>query len=119
MPEIEVLLFAEDDGSCPLLAWLDQLPEKVQQKCIVRIERLGEKGNELRRPEADYLRDGIYELRVVFRNMQYRMLYFYAGQLAIISHGCVKESEIPPKEIDLAIDRKSQFAKAPQKHTWG
>jgi hypothetical protein len=43
MPETEVLIFAEDDGSAPLLAWLDDLPAKVQDKCIVRIERPGEK----------------------------------------------------------------------------
>ncbi len=40
MPETEVVLFSEDDGSVPLLAWLDHLPAKAQDKCIVKIERL-------------------------------------------------------------------------------
>ncbi len=52
MPETEVLIFAGDDGSAPLLAWLDGVPAKVQDKFIVRIERLEEAGHELRRPEA-------------------------------------------------------------------
>ena len=56
MPETDVLLFAEEDGSAPLLAWLDDLPAKVRDKCIVRIERLAQLGHELRRPEADLLR---------------------------------------------------------------
>ena len=64
MPQTDVVFFAEDDSSAPLLVWLDGLPPKVQNKCIVRIERLAELGHELRRPEADMLRDGIYELRV-------------------------------------------------------
>lgn len=51
----------------PVLDWLDALPDKVKAKCLVRIERLKEQRHELRRPEADYLRDGIYELRVGYR----------------------------------------------------
>ena len=40
MPAMEVVLFAEDDGTSPLLEWLDGCTTKAQQKCIVRIERL-------------------------------------------------------------------------------
>ncbi len=32
----------------------------------LRLERLREMGHELRRPEADFLRDGIYELALAF-----------------------------------------------------
>lgn len=48
MPETEVLLFRDENDNCPLLLWLDQLQEKVQDKCIVKIERLSELGYELR-----------------------------------------------------------------------
>jgi phage-related protein len=117
MPETEVLLFAEDDGTCPLLSWLDGMPSKVQDKCIVRIERLAEMGHELRRPEADFLRDGIYELRVSWQRVQYRILYFFHEKQAVISHGLVKKGAVPSKEIDLAINRKTQFKADPLKHT--
>ena len=62
MPKTDVLIFAERDGSSPFLKWLDKQPAKVQEKCIVFIERLEELGHELRRPQADYLADGIYQL---------------------------------------------------------
>jgi phage-related protein len=117
MPETEVILFSEDDGSVPLLTWLDRLPAKAQDKCIVKIERLAALGHELRRPEADFLRDGIYELRIALQGIQYRILYFFQGTRAVISHGLVKTSKVPPKEIDLAIDRKFRFAKNPVRHT--
>lgn len=117
MPKTEVVLFVEEDGSCPLMVWLDGLPEKVQDKCIVRIERLGSLGHEIRRPEADYLCDGIYELRVAFRSTQYRMLYFYNEQTVVISHGLIKEREIPQKDIDIAIKHKQQYRENPKKHT--
>jgi len=77
-----------------LLEWLDALPTKVQLKCLARIERLKQEGHALRRPEADFLRDKIYELRVGFQGVNYRMLYFFHGTVAaVISHGIVKEEK--------------------------
>lgn len=71
MPQTEVFFFREPtDGSVPLLEWFDGLPAKVQAKCIERIDRLGELGHELRRPEADFLRDGIYELRASYQGVR-------------------------------------------------
>ena len=117
MPETEVILLSEDDGSVPLLAWLDKLPAKAQDKCIIKIERLAAIGHELRRPEADFLRDGIYELRVSLQGIHYRLLYFFQGSGAVISHGLIKTSQVPPKEIDLALERKTRFGKNSVKHT--
>jgi phage-related protein len=118
MPETEVVLFAEAKGTCPLLNWLDSLPSKVQDKCIVRVERLAEMGHEIRRPEADYLRDGIYELRASYRGTHYRMLYFFHGTSAVISHGLVKEKAVSQREIELAVKRKAMFRDDPEKHTY-
>jgi phage-related protein len=118
VPGTKVIMFQEGDGTVPLIEWLDKLPEKVQDKCLVKIQSLEEQGYELRRPEADSLRDGIHELRVAFRGMQYRVLYFFHGQQAIISHGLKKESVVPSKEIDLAIGRKARFENDPMKHTY-
>ena len=117
MPETRVVFFADDDGSCPLLGWLDELAENVQFKCIVRIERLAEKGHELRRPEADTLRDGIHELRFRAGRVNYRMLYSFHEQQAVVTHGLTKEGKVPDKEIDLAIERMRRFKSDPDGHT--
>lgn len=118
MPRTKVVLYREEDGTVPLLDWLDVLPAKVKAKCLVKIERLKELGHELRRPEADYLRDGIYELRVGFQGTNYRMLYFFHRNIvAVVSHGSVKERAVPPREIDKAIERKQKFQQDPQCHT--
>ncbi|MBW2108213.1 MAG: type II toxin-antitoxin system RelE/ParE family toxin [Deltaproteobacteria bacterium] len=118
MPKTDIILFAEDDGTCPLLDWLDRLPPKAQDKCIVKVERLAEMGYELSRPEADYLRDKIYELRAAFQRVQYRMLYFFNEKKAIISHGLVKERVVPSKEIELAVNRMKRFVENPTRHTY-
>jgi len=119
MSHIQVVMYREEDGSVPFLDWFDDLPEKAQDKCRVRLERLAALGHELRRPEADYLRDNIYELRVRLRNANYRMLYFFHGRAtAVLSHGVVKEDRVPPNEIDRAAERKRQFDRAPNRHTF-
>ncbi len=119
MPETEVLIFAEDDGSAPLLIWLDGVPRKAQDKCFVRIERLGQMGHELRRPEGDSLRDGIHELRASFRNIHYRLLYFFHGQnVAILSHGMTKEKKVPEADLNRAKRRKKAFEADPAAHTY-
>ncbi len=70
MPKTEVLFFAAGDGSSPVLEWVDKLPEKVQNKLMVRIERLSEYGHEMRRPMSDYLGDDIHELRAAPQRSQ-------------------------------------------------
>ena len=108
MAQTEVFFYREPKGgSVPLLQWFEGLPMKVQAKCVERIDRLGELGHELRRPEADFLRDGIYELRASYQGVHYRMLYFFAGKaVVVVSHGLIKRREVPPREIDQALDRK-------------
>ena len=119
MPKIKVVFYKEEDGSVPILEWLDSLQPKALDKCTVRIERLREVGHELRRPEADFLQDGIYEIRVGLQHVNYRMLCFFHGRpAAVVSHGSVKEAEVPAKEIEEAIERKREFEKDPKAHTY-
>src|SRR5690348_14564862 len=73
----------------------------------------------LRRPAADYLRDGIYELRAKQGHVQYRILYFFhERKVAILAHSLTKEAAIPPVEIERAIKRKKLFESNPRKYTY-
>jgi phage-related protein len=119
VPKTKIVFFQESDGSVPVLEWLRTLPPKGQDKCRVRLGRLAELGHELRRPEADLLRGKIYELRASLQGIHYRILYFFHGSTAaVLSHGIVKESAVPPKEIDKAMERKTRFEANPVKHTY-
>ncbi len=118
MPRREVILFKENDKRVPIVDWLASLSRKPQAKCVAALTRLEELGHELRRPEADYLRDGIHELRVRFQSMNYRMLYFFHGRtVAVVSHGCTKERTVPKREITAAVKRKERFERNPKKHS--
>jgi phage-related protein len=113
------VIFYHEEGQVALLEWFETLVPKARVKCRLRIERLRELGHELRRPEADYLRDGIYELRVSLQGINYRMLYFFHGEtVAVVSHGIVKERVVPPREINVAIERRRKFSQNPGQHTY-
>ena len=118
MPQSEIVFFKE--GETVLFdEWLNTLPLKVQAKCLSQLRLLRSQGHELRRPIADFLRDGIYELRPTYQGVNYRILYFFSGKnVVVISHGISKEAEVPANEIDRAIVRKKKYQANPQAHGW-
>jgi len=121
MPQTAVRVFRNAGGVSPVLDWLSYLEEtepKAHAKCLARILALSQLGSELRRPLADILRDGIYELRCRLGTVNYRILYFFMGaNIACLSHGLTKEGGIPAPEIDLAVKRKHLVKKLPDKYT--
>ncbi len=117
MPQTMVVFYAEENAA-PFLAWLDRLDAPVQDKLIARIELLETRGHELRRPHADTLRDGIHELRIALQRVNYRVLYFFHGRVAVISHGITKEKAVPTREIELAVERRRRYAAAPERYTY-
>lgn len=120
MPKIQIVFFREDDGSVPFLKWFDGLPQHAKDQCLAKLTLLRDVGHELRRPAAENLGGGIYELRAKSRNVNYRILYFFHGQVAaVISHGIRKQQErVPPREIDLARGRMARFKANPGAHAF-
>ena len=122
MPKTEVIFYRDERGQAPVVEWLRELrrkDKKAYAKCNARIQVLAQLGHELRRPMADYLRDGIHELRIRQGHVNFRILYFFHGQaVAILAHGLTKEDEVPNADIERAIQRKEAFAKDPAKHTY-
>lgn len=119
-----IAFYKDRDGSVPVKAWLDDEVAKrdvrIAAKCRVRIDLLKEQGNSLRRPFADYLRDGIHELRIAFGRVNYRILYFFCrdGEAVTLVHGLTKEAQVPDKDIEIALQRKSLFQSDPERHTY-
>ena len=92
---------------------------KRNSACVAAIERLAALGRELRRPVADFLRDGIHELRIRRGRVHYRILYFFHGRdLAILGHAITKEGTVPSIEIERCIRRKRAFETDPEGHTY-
>jgi phage-related protein len=122
MPSIRVVFYQELEGDAPVVEWLRELNAtnfKAYDKCRAAIARLALLGHELRRPEVDYLRDGIYELRIRMGSVNYRLLYFFHGQtISVIAHGLTKEAAAPSADIKRAIARRTGFTANPTAHTF-
>ncbi len=123
MPETNVVFFKDTDGTIPAKVWIDEVVAKRDRRVVAklraRINMLRSDGRDLRRPVADVLESGIYELRADFGHVHYRLLYFFVGNTAaVVSHGCTKESQVPPSEIELAKKRKKLFESDSERHTY-
>ncbi len=122
MPATHIVFYQEEAGKSSVVEWLRKLNDtnpKAFDKCRAAIARLASLGHELRRPEADYLRDGIYELRVRLGSVNYRLLYFFHGRtISVVAHGLTKEATVPAVEIERAKGRKAAFDANPIAHTY-
>jgi len=122
MPRTDVVFYQEEEEDVPVLDWLKELrrsDQRAYESCVAAIGRLAEFGHELRRPLADVLRDGVYELRIRKGSVNYRILYFFHGRnLAILGHALTKEDKVPKADIERAIRRKKAFEADPVKHSY-
>jgi len=75
MSKTDIRIYQNTDGTVPLLDWLDSLSDRAKDKCGAVIGRLADFGNQFRRPDCDYLSNGIYELRTKAENINYRVFY--------------------------------------------
>jgi phage-related protein len=114
------IVFHKEGNNAPVWEWLQTLGNRAQDKCSAKILRLRELGREMRRPEADYLEDGIYELRISYSGLQYRILYlFHKRRAVVLTHAFLKKTrKVPKKEIGAALKRKEAFEREPKAHTY-
>ena len=121
MPETAVFFYKNEDQSVPVKAWLEELRRKdirAFAQCVTAIRRLACFGHELRRPQADFLQEGIYELRAKKGHVHYRVLYFFHGRnVALLAHALTKEDVVPNTDLNRALERKRRYERNPEKHT--
>lgn len=121
MAETQVFFYRDDDGTVPVsdcLAELRYRDRKAFTKCVAAIRGLEAFGHELRRPNSDYLEQGIYELRVRKGRVNYRILYFFHGRnVALLAHALTKERKVPSADLKRAVQRKKRYEIAPEVHT--
>ncbi len=101
------------DESVPVKDFIDGLDELEQAKAFNWMRSLGEKGPTFPRPYADYLRDGIYELRLKLSGDNERILYFFCFKdFIVLTHQPTKHTKkVPDGDIEIALQRKTNFYK--------
>ena len=111
MRNFEVIYYAKNDGSIPLIKFLDDLPIKLRAKIFRTINLLAENGNELPERHTRFIRQGLFELRFHQGSDIVRVLYFFMNvRKVILTNGFVKKSnKLPLTEIELAIKYKKDY----------
>ena len=101
-----VCFYVDGRGENPVKEFIENLPLKEQAKVKAYFDELKKQGHNLRRPMADYLGEGIYELRPRDNRIFY---FFYLRESVVLLHAIRKKTDkIPQGDMDLCIKRKSQ-----------
>lgn len=108
-----VYFYEDEAGNCPVQEFLDARTENENAKAAAWIEQLQIQGPTLPRPYADFLRDGIHELRIKLKGDQVRILYYFVFQDNIIlTNAFIKNvDKVPDAEIETALKCKADFEK--------
>ena len=102
----DVFYFIDERGGNPVKEFIDRLPSKEQTKVFAYMAELLQRGHQLRRPIADYLGNGIYELRPKNNRIFY---FFFMKSSAVMIHAIRKTThKIPESDLQLCARRKNQ-----------
>jgi len=101
-----IYFFIDERGENPVKQFIENLPLKEQAKILAYLDELKTQGRHMRRPMADYLGKGIYELRPRDNRIFY---FFYSRKNVVLLHAIRKKTDnIPPGDMDLCVKRKGQ-----------
>ena len=102
-----VYFYVDNRGGNPVKEFIEKLPLKDQAKIMAYLDELKERGHALHRPIADYLGEGIYELRPRDNRIFY---FFYMRENAVLLHAIRKKTDkISSNDLNLCIKRKTQI----------
>lgn len=100
-----IYYFVDEKGNNPVKEFIKLLPTKERAKVFAYLVELKNQGHSLHRPMADYLKEGIYELR----SKDNRIFYFFLlKDNAVLVHAIMKKTDkIPEGDLRLCIKRKA------------
>lgn len=101
-----IYYYIDNRGNSPVKEFITALPLKQRAKVFAYIDELKEQGHNLRRPLADYLGNGIYELRPRKNRVFY---FFFIKNSAVLVHIIRKDTaKVPKNDFQLCVKRKNQ-----------
>ena len=110
----EMVFYERANGEVPAQEFLDSLTIKLREKTLRSLALLQELGPQLRGEEAEYIRDGLFELRTQFGSDITRIFYFFfVGRKIVVTSGFIKKSQkTPRREIERALRCKRDWEEA-------
>ena len=111
MKKWTIIYYEDSEGNCPIEKFISSRKLSNRAKILSWISLLEERGPNLPRPYADFLEDGIHELRIKLSGDQIRVLYFFCYKdFIILTHAFTKNvSKVPKSEINKAKKCRDDF----------
>ena len=99
-----IILYEKEDGSIPVVEFLNNLPAKHHAKALRDIDVLEQYGTALTLPHVKHIKDKLWELRIKSASDISRIFYFVpVGKNIVLLHGFIKKSQkTPNSEIEKA-----------------
>ena len=100
-----IYYFIDERGRNPVKEFIRTLPQNERTKVFAYLAELRDKGHQLRRPLADYLGEGVYELRPKADRIFY---FFFLKDNAVLVHAIRKKTDkISRRDFELCLKRKA------------
>jgi len=111
MPVFAVRNYVTEHGRDPIAEFLANLPPLSKAMCEQVIEWLATGEIDQHPKNRSYISDGLWELRVSFMGVQYRILYILgSGEAHLLAPFIKKTPQTPKNQIDLARRRARELA---------
>lgn len=97
-------------GKCQACDYARAMDVNHRAKAKRCFQALAELGPDIPADYGKYLRQGIWELRIIVSHHQHRFLYFFHGELAVVTNAFLKKSAaVPEAEIERAKKAMSDW----------
>ena len=123
MAKATIVYFRQKSGRVPLLDWLRNRryhSDKSRELCLATIEALSMSDRrDVGYPSVKHLRGDIYELRIRYDKICYRIFFSYEKEnIIFLTHGFVKKTDkTPSREIAAAMLYLKQYRKNKNLHS--
>lgn len=98
-----IIFYRTAVGRCQACDYAREMSEPHQAKAKRWFIELTRKGPALTAPYGKYLRDGVWELRVIIGHHQHRFLYGFHKDVVIVTNAFLKKcAAVPDDEIGAA-----------------
>ena len=99
--KFRVYFYRASNGKCQACDYARGMDINHQAKAKRWFKALAELGPEMPEDYGKYLRDGVWELRVIIMHHQHRFLYSFWKDLIVVTNAFLKKSaEVPEAEIE-------------------
>ena len=111
MEEFEVVFYQKENGTKPMVKFLNSLEPKLRAKANRDIAALRDQAYMLWEPHSKSMGRGLFELRIRQGGDIVRAFYFFfCGSKIVVTNGYVKKSQkTPRKEIERALAYRADW----------